>query len=501
MPITSSHPSRNARACSGGSSVNSAGFQRRSPCSGLLGLLGIGLLTPEIGCSGNATESPTPGIEGPEASEDWSRDIETMQLSVDLSTRKAKATIQVKGSDSSTGLSLEAQGLTIESVTLEDGTQLHWEQTGDDKHLNVGLATDQTTIVVSYGFPQQDYTFDGYMTGGDTFIWPNYCGNLFPCHSDPADGLRFAVEVTGVEAGQTVVAPSNMLELPAPSYQLGFTVGELTRHDLGLTERGTRVVFYSQSTDAPADVTIATAHFKEYVQTLEQYFGPYPFSNEMGAKSVIWCEGGGCAYAGMEEHPYFDVSDGSISDPSVFTHESSHAWFGDGIRLECWGEDLVLSEGTASYLEIALLNLVDGAEAAQADVTYYQDWLADSIDSGEDAIVWPDSCDEIDTYSIWYGVTYSRGALFWMDVEQEVGLIPLVQALASFSETHLGSTGTMQDLLDTVATETGFDPNPLAQIWLKSTGLPEDYQATLAASRERNRRTPFRPRAEPHARY
>lgn len=453
-----------------------------------------------LSACGGEQPSPTPEEELPAASEDFNRDIETTFLEVALETLTATATVQVVASDSSTGLSFEAQGLTVTSVTREDGTPLQWEQAGETRQLNVGLPLGETTLKIAYGFEQRGFSFDGYMTEGDTFIWPNFCGNLFPCHSDPADGLRFGVEVTGVPEGYTVVAPQTLLDLPAPSYQLAFNVGKFTRHDLGTTEQGTRVVFFSQPTDDPEDIASGAGNLKAYVETLEGFFGPYPFGEETGAKSVLWCEEGGCAYAGMEEHPYFDVSDGSVNDPSVFSHEASHAYFGDGIRLECWGEDLILSEGTASYLEIVLLHLVDGPEAAQADVTYYQDWLAESIDAGEDAVVWPDGCDQIDTYSIWYGVTYSRGALFWMDVQAEVGMLPLVEALATFSARHLGKMGTMQTLLDTVATETGFDPNPLAKIWLKSTTVPEDYLPTLAASRERNRRTPFQPRPEPHRR-
>lgn len=439
--------------------------------------------------------TPTPGPLGPEAR---TRDIETTRLKLDVSALTGQATIQVKASTEDVGLSLETQGLGIQSVTLEDGSALTWRQDGTSGWLDIDLPTDQTTVVVKYTFEQKGFTFDGYMTDGDSFLWPNFCGNLYPCHSDPDDGLRFGVEVTGLPEGSLAVAPKDLIALPAPAYQLGLTVGQFTRHDLGATSDGTRVVFYSQPTDLPADVAAGTGHFRDYVDVFEQYFGTYPFGPEVGAKSAIWCDGGGCAYAGMEEHPYFDVSDGSVNDPTVFTHETSHAWFGDGVRLECWGEDLVMSEGTASYLEIAILGLVDGPEAAQADVQYYQDWLAESIDAGEDAVVWPDSCDEVDTYSIWYAVTYSRGALFWMDVEAQVGQIPLLQALAVFANAHLGSTGTLQDLLDTVAEETGFDPSPLAYTWLKSTDIPPGFEAKLQAARTRNARVPFHPRPGPH---
>ena len=263
--------------------------------------------------------------------------------------------------------------------------------------------------------------------------------------------------------------------MDAPSYMLGFSVGSYTRRELGTTTAGTSVVFYATPDDDAADVDAGVASFLRYVDTLEGLFGPYPFGAEVGAKSVRWCEEGNCEYAGMEEHPYFDVSDGSVYDPTVYAHEAAHAWFGDGVRLGCWGEDLVMSEGSASYLEVALLALVDGDAAAQADIDYYKQWLAESRAAGDDQVVWPDTCDAVNTYDLWYDVTYSRGALYWLDVEEQVGREALLGAFADFAAAHLGEAASMGDLLDAVEASTGFDPYPLAEIWLRSTELPEGY--------------------------
>lgn len=424
-------------------------------------------------CGGESPDdTPTPEVA---AAEDWSRDIQSMDLEVNVATLEATATLVIAPSDTSSGLSLEAQGLEILEVTSGEGVSLDWLRDESDGSLDIGVPLGESTLTITYTLTEMDYSFDGYMSSGDSFIWPYYCGNLFPCHSDPADGLRFEVHVSGVPDGQTVVAPTEVITLDAPSYQLGFSVGPYTRRELGTTSAGTSVVFYSLPDDSEADIEAGTGHFRDYIEELEKWFGPYPYGSETGAKTVIWCEEGNCEYAGMEEHPYFDVSDGSIYDPTVFAHEASHAWFGDGTRLECWGEDLVMSEGSASYLEIAILGNVDGENAAMADVQYYQEWLAYSRATGEDYVVWPDTCDEADTYDIWYAVTYSRGALFWYDIEVEVGREALLAAFGDFLASHLGQTTSMGVLLDTVHTSTGFDPWPLAEIWLRSTNLPEGY--------------------------
>lgn len=407
--------------------------------------------------------------------EDWSRDIQTTELRVDVSDRSASATVQVAAQDGASSLSLEAQGLEIDTIVDADGDEIDWSRDTQDQSIDLSLPEGVSTVVIDYTYPEMGYSFDGYMVSGDTFLWPDFCGNLFPCHSDPADGLRFSVDVSGLDEGETAVVAQTLLPFDAPAYMLGFAVGDYTRNDLGTTAAGTDVVFYSAATDDPASVAYGTASFKDYVDTLEGLFGPYPFGTEMGAKSVQWCAEGDCEYAGMEEHPYFDVSDGSVYDPTVYSHETAHAWFGDGIRLGCWGEDLILSEGSASYLEVAIIGLVDGESAAQADIDYFKAWLADSRAAGDDHVVWPESCDAVETYDIWYDVTYSRGALFWLDVEDEVGRTALLNAFADFVGAYLGQTTSMGDLLDTVSASTGFDPWPLAEIWLRSTDLPDGY--------------------------
>jgi hypothetical protein len=48
----------------------------------------------------------------------------------------------------------------------------------------------------------------------------------------------------------------------------------------------------------------------------------------------------------------------------------------------------------------------------------------------------------------------------------------LDRVLGSFYQKHVGTAQGMGDLLDTIREETGFDPGPLAQAWLRSLGVP-----------------------------
>jgi hypothetical protein len=40
------------------------------------------------------------------------------------------------------------------------------------------------------------YRAEGSFPDGMTFTWPYFCDNLFPCHPEPSDGLRFTLELT-----------------------------------------------------------------------------------------------------------------------------------------------------------------------------------------------------------------------------------------------------------------------------------------------------------------
>ena len=69
-------------------------------------------------------------------------------------------------------------------------------------------------------------------------------------------------------------------------------------------------------------------------------------------------------------------------------------------------------------------------------------------------------------------IPYMKGAFFYRAVEQQVGAAALDGALRAFSGAYVGRAATMQDMLDTIQAETGFDATTLAEGWLKSLGTP-----------------------------
>jgi hypothetical protein len=111
--------------------------------------------------------------------------------------------------------------------------------------------------------------------------------------------------------------------------------------------------------------------------------------------------------------------------------------------------------------------------AEQAAWDGYKEEL-DLAVANEDTIAWPQTCNKIDIIvdPLWSTIPYMKGAFFYRAVEMQVGAAALDKAIATFYQENVGQAAGMQDMLDTIKAETGFDPSALAEAWLKSLGTP-----------------------------
>lgn len=373
--------------------------------------------------------------------------VEATHLDVHLADHTAVATIALEKPGS---VALEAGGLTITRVSDDRGKR-HYRVV-DGKLMVANVHGD---LVVEYGFSVQ-HMADGLLPGGSTVIWPYFCGNLFPCHSQPSDGTTFTLSIDGVPSGKQAVYPGK-IEREAPPYMLAWAVGAYAQKDLGTTAAGTHVsVYYLPGGESAA--TTGTRHLRDAFDWYEKHIGPYSFGSEVASVSVVWGEG---LYGGMEHHPFWHVAKDAMNDENTHVHEAAHGWFGDGIRLRCW-EDFVLSEGTVSYLAAHVLGQVGGPALEAAQWKEYQSELDDAIAEGG-APAWPTGCNQIDIIkdNLFTNIPYMEGAFFYKDVAAAVGADKLDQVLHDFYATHHGRAAGMQDMIDLIEQETGFDTSAL----------------------------------------
>lgn len=378
--------------------------------------------------------------------------IKATHLDVDLAELTAVATIELEKYGH---VSLEVGGLTIEDVTDNRGHRRYTTTGGKLRVSNV-----RGPLVVTYAFEQQDKA-DGLLPGGSTVIWPYFCGNLFPCHSQPADGTTFTLAIDGVPAGKTAVYPAS-IDAEAPPYMLAWAVGTYGKTSLGTTAAGTKLSAYW----LPGGELAARAGTKNLVKVVDWYektLGPYSFGREMATVAVIWGEG---LYGGMEHHPFFHVAKDAMSDEVTQAHEAAHGWFGDGVRLRCW-EDFVLSEGTTSYLSARALSIANPALEAKIWADYQEELDAAIAEGGAPA--WPAGCNQIDIIrdKLFTNLPYMQGAFFYKDVAAVVGAHVLDGVIGRFYKKYKNKPASMQDMVDAIERETGFDPKPIVDARLR----------------------------------
>lgn len=421
-------------------------------------------------CGGDDDGSNNPGGADagppPAASEDWQRDILTTHIELDLGLGTARAIITLAGSES-TGASFETGDLIIEGVTGPGGAELMTADSAGQLDIGVPASAEPVEITIDYRFRNHG-DFDGWMSGsGVTFLWPYFCGNLFPCKSDPSDGMTFSMSVTGQAAGLDAVYPTEV-SADAPSYMPAVAVADFTEIDLGTTTDGTQVVAWhlpGQDDDTAAGTENLLAVFEFFEQT----YGSYTFGDKVGSVSANW---GGGNYGGMEHHPYWHVSSGSMSSEEVHAHEAAHGWFGNGVRIECW-EDFVLSEGTVSYMAARALS--------QSGVDLWPSYgceLAAYCDSATmNTIALPSTCGDIDILNdpLWSGVPYMKGAYFFKEVADVIGADALDVVLADFYQAHVGKAARMDELIDAITAAHPGDAaavDDLADTWLRQLSCP-----------------------------
>ncbi|MBW3535314.1 MAG: penicillin acylase family protein, partial [Gemmatimonadetes bacterium] len=82
-----------------------------------------------------------------------------------------------------------------------------WFTEDDDGKLRVSHV--RGPLIIAYRFTQH-MNADGLLPGGSTVTWPYFCGNLFPCHSLPADGTTFTLALDGIPEGHAAVFPPSI---------------------------------------------------------------------------------------------------------------------------------------------------------------------------------------------------------------------------------------------------------------------------------------------------
>jgi hypothetical protein len=436
-------------------------------CIRIIQLAGLVLLHAALltGCKSDGNKAS--GADIPDASTDWSRDILLTSLAIDLEAMTGTADVVLSGSSSSTGASFEIGDLLIKNVSSDTG-QLNFNTESGRLDVGVPISADTQTLTIEYSFNMQD-GFSGLLQNGMTFTWPYYCGNLFPCRSEPAEGSAYELMISGIPDGMLGIYPQSVAT-DMPAYMLAWVIGEYVYSQLGETANGTEVgVYYFPGQEESA--LVGTQYLTGVFDWYEQTYGEYAFGNSVASVSVDWGESG---FGGMEHHPYWHIAAGSLSDPVIHAHEAAHGWFGNGVRIACW-EDFVLSEGLTTYLAARALSEVAGAGYGDQVWSSYENMLNLLQSSNNNKIAWPEGCNEIDILEDGlFGIApYMKGAFFFKHLEYKLGQVLFDRMLSDFYIEYRGKAARLQTLLSWIREGSDYDPGDCALAWLRSEALPE----------------------------
>ncbi len=413
-----------------------------------------------LAACGDDSGGGDPDAVGLPPTADPTRDIVDTTLAIDLGARDGVATIALAAS-TGPGASLEIGDLEIRGVT-SGGVAVPFAIVAD--RLDLGVGPEPITVAIDYAWRFHEDS-DGVDMDGFTLTWPYFCGNVFPCRSNPADGTTFHLAISGNATG-TVVYPA-VIPDQAPSYMAAWVVGDYVRTILGTTTAGTTVVVWAGPGEAAA-ATSGTEHLVAAFDWLEQHVGPYRFGSEVGTVAARW---GASSYGGMEHHPLWHVAAAALGDESINVHEAAHGWFGDGIRVECW-EDFTLSEGAATYYEARVVEEVGAAGAGAAAWAALDNELASMRASGGVGIARPDGCGSVDVLDLFTRVPYVKGAMFLRAVERRITRPTFDLVMRTFYTRFGGKAAGIADLVAVIQEISRYDATPCARDWLSVRAVP-----------------------------
>ncbi len=274
-------------------------------------------------------------------------------------------------------ISLDAEELQIESVTLADGPKLSYAYTG--KKIIVTLdrpykyGEQFTTAIQYHARPRIGLQFMKPVPEDPTrpvqawtFGQPRYHSFWFPCHDAPNDRATTEIIVT-VPAQFLTVSNGNLLsvtdkgatkthhwrhDVPHAAYLMSLVVG-----DFAVIEdsyNGKPVNYYVRK-DRKEDAPLYMGRTPAMMRFFSEFTGvEYPY--DQYAQTVVEIYTGAMEHTTATTHSFALLPDKKaaldigIDLATVVAHELAHQWFGDLVTCRDWSNGW-LNEGFATYFE------------------------------------------------------------------------------------------------------------------------------------------------------
>jgi leukotriene-A4 hydrolase len=422
----------------------------------------------------------------------------SLDLSIDFAAQRLEGLValDLERPDAGAELTLDVQGLEIESIRGSDGGTRRFVIGPEDKNLgsalSVTLAPGDESVRIAYRTTPRssalqwlapEQTTDGrspfLFTQGQSILTRTW----IPLQDSPGIRITYDARVRA-PAGATVVMSAEQLgqdeegvwrfRMPQaiPPYLIALACGELAFRPIS-----ERTGIYAE----PSVVDRARAEFEDteaMVASAEQLFGPYRW----GRYDLIVLPAS-FPFGGME-NPRLTfatptVLAGDKSLVSLVAHELAHSWSGNLVTNATW-RDFWLNEGFTVYFENRIMERVYGSERARMErVLAIADLEREMKDlAPRDQVLHIDLAGRSpeDGFS---GVPYTKGALFLSRVEELFGRERFDRFLRAWFDGHAFESVTTGQFLAFLDRELlSKDRAQAAKLdlhaWIEEPGLPAD---------------------------
>jgi aminopeptidase N len=349
---------------------------------------------PGPAASGPTTAAPAASTPGPAASWDAARstptadpvypgygnpDIDVLSYQLDIgwnpSTKElsGRADLQLRAVKDLSEVKLDfSDAYAIDGVELK-GKPGTGTVRGTKLTVPGQVARDEVAgLIVKYhgqpkNVPMPSHRSDSEPLGltitADGGLWtmqePYGASTWYPSNDQPSDKAFFGVEVA-VPEGWSGIATGTprprdatstfgyRTTVPVATYLTTLAVGKYTKEEVAGPHGLPIALWYRKGADDKALPYLRRS--PQYLQWLEQRFGPYPFESAgvLMVPSASGMETQGMITMGLPQYGS-DAAFKSGFDADLL-HEYAHQWFGDAVTTSNWN-DLWLNEGWAQYAQ------------------------------------------------------------------------------------------------------------------------------------------------------
>lgn len=253
---------------------------------------------------------------------------------------------------------------------------------------------------------------------------PVFASTWFPCNDTPLDKAFTKISITNDSSivslsngklvdkftkgkRRTYVWESNY---PVATYLISIYSAEYKNFNQKyITKSDTMSIEYYVLEENLENAKKDFAKHPEYLKTLSELFGEYPFMNEKyGIAEMLWQNGA------MESQTITAIGSNFISGmnfyESMIIHELAHHWWGNSVTPKTWN-DIWLNEGFATYSEALYYEKTSGFDALKSTMSSFKS----KIDSESGQIL---SNPGINLFS---ATVYNKGAWVLHMLRKEVG--------------------------------------------------------------------------------